>query len=95
MPSITPNELATVAEKLEKVLQHFNIGLKVGLPNLIALHLPTEVSFASEKAMQDFAYQSLITAGVHLQAPLEILFISADQSLTSIILQGAPRHGLN
>lgn len=95
MASITPKELAQVAEKLEKLLKNFNIRLKVGLPNIIALHLPDEITFRDEKAMQDFGYQSLNLAGIRLFAQLEMVFISADQNLTSIILQGTPREEIN
>ncbi|GAA3965833.1 hypothetical protein GCM10022246_18550 [Pedobacter ginsengiterrae] len=95
MDSITPYELAQVAEKLEKLLKNFNITLKVGLPNVIALSLPEDIIFRDEKAMQDFASQSLNAAGIHLYAQLEMVFISANQNLTTIILQGTPRDYIN
>jgi len=95
MASITPNELAQVAEKLENLLKNFNISLKVGLPNIIALHLPGDLTFKDESAMLEFAYQSLKAAGVHLHTQLEMVFIGTAQSPVSIILQGTPKIDLN
>jgi len=40
MPDIMPHELVRVAEKLEKVFGNFNVIVKVGLPNVIALSCP-------------------------------------------------------
>ncbi len=44
MPGIMPHELVRVAEKLEKVFGNFNVIVKVGLPNVIALSLPNDLS---------------------------------------------------
>ncbi|KQM69235.1 hypothetical protein ASE74_04275 [Pedobacter sp. Leaf216] len=95
MASITPNELAQVAEKLESLLKNFNISLKVGLPNIIALHLPVDLTFKDETAMVEFGYQSLKAAGVHLHTQLEMVFIGAAQSPVSILLKGTPKIDIN
>ncbi|AZI26630.1 hypothetical protein EA772_15240 [Pedobacter sp. G11] len=95
MACITPAELALVARRLEEIFKNFNITLKVGIPNIIVINLPYEISFKDENAMKAFGYQSLTAAGIRLYSDLELVFIDFAKRETSIILKGIPREDIN
>lgn len=95
MACMTPAELALVARRLKEIFKNFNITLKVGIPNIIAINLPYEISFKDENAMKTFGYQSLTAAGIRLYSDLELVFIDFAKRETSIILNGIPREDIN
>lgn len=95
MACMTPAELALAARKLEALFRNFNILLKVSLPNIIAIHLPNEISFRDKRAMEDFGYQSLTAAGIQLYSDLELVFIDFAKRETSVMLKGIPKGDIN